>query len=397
MKCLPLFCLTFFIIFQDISSEPTTLKALAIIHRHGDRSVINPSYPNDPYGNISFWPDGFKQLTIAGKQRLFNLGQFIRTRYSNYLTNDPREVVSRSSGANRCLESAAMLLAAAYPPKGHWNWNSSFPWQPFPIMTRPRSEDGLLNPTCDCPASETERKRAQKLPEYQDFEISNDALFKYLSKHTGENVTSVQTAEYIYDDLHIERSMNYTLPSWVTDDVFTRLKHVADMSFYFEFSTLKLCRLRTGLFFKDLLNYFSASVTDDVSDDIPAPEDDGYSPKKLYHYSSHDTMIAGVLSSLQAFNKLAPPYAASLFFELHRINSSDVVQIFYLNETYSQVLHPITPPGCDKPPSPCSLAAFAAAMQPIIPENWSKECNEDDIFDNNFPGKLSDVPSTSAS
>lgn len=389
MKCLQLFLLKFFIIFQGSNCDGTTLKTLAIIHRHGDRSIINPSYPTDPYANEKYWPDGFKQLTIDGKKRLYALGKFVRTQYSHFLTDDPREVISRSSGANRCIQSAALFLAGAYPPKGRWVWDQNLPWQPFPIMSRPRPEDGLLNPTCDCPASEKERERTFKQSEYQDFVKSNDALFKYLSKHTGENVTTVQTAEYIFDDLFIEKSMGYSLPSWVTDDVYNQLKHVSGMSFYFEFTSPKIRRLRTGLFFKDLFNHFTSS--NNVDDDIPEPEDDGYSPKKLLHYSTHDTMIAGLLSSLQSFDKIAPPYAATLFFELHRINQSDFIEIYYLNETYSQVLRPITPPGCDKPPTPCSLTAFAHAIQPIIPKNWSQECIEDDDDDvpsDNSPGKI---------
>lgn len=48
----------------------------AQIHRHGDRTPIE-TYPRDPYRNISYWPDGWGQLTIV----------MCRKRFLSYITN----------------------------------------------------------------------------------------------------------------------------------------------------------------------------------------------------------------------------------------------------------------------------------------------------------------------
>ncbi len=49
---------------------------------------------------------------------MFKLGKYIRKRYENFLGTSPREVHIRSSAADRCLESVALVLAGIYPPEG---------------------------------------------------------------------------------------------------------------------------------------------------------------------------------------------------------------------------------------------------------------------------------------
>jgi hypothetical protein len=98
---------------------------------------------------------------------MFKLGKYIRKRYEDYLGTSPREIHIRSSAADRCLESAALVLAAICPPEGRyqyfifndrkyfltkksnkffrWQWNKELgrSWQPFPIQTEPRPLDGV--------------------------------------------------------------------------------------------------------------------------------------------------------------------------------------------------------------------------------------------------------------
>lgn len=47
---------------RQSNSDLDTLSSLFIVHRHGDRTIIS-TFPNDPYVNESYWPDGWGELT----------------------------------------------------------------------------------------------------------------------------------------------------------------------------------------------------------------------------------------------------------------------------------------------------------------------------------------------
>lgn len=96
---------------QRNTCDAGTLKLVQIVYRHGDRTPISFPLPNDRYASDSYWPEGFGQLTNRGKYRIYSLGKYLRQRYSNFLTDTPREVSARSAGSDRCLESSALLLA----------------------------------------------------------------------------------------------------------------------------------------------------------------------------------------------------------------------------------------------------------------------------------------------
>jgi hypothetical protein len=128
-------------------SEEIELKLVHLIWRHGDR---NPeiTYPNDPYKDSSFWPDGLGQLTqvFINKfiymhaclinysnyffKKLFQIGMAQHHELGNYLKNryinsgflqehfDPKEVFIESSSINRTIQSALSNLKGFF---GHNN------------------------------------------------------------------------------------------------------------------------------------------------------------------------------------------------------------------------------------------------------------------------------------
>jgi len=384
-----------------------TLEKVAIVHRHGDRSPIH-TYAKDPYSNASYWPGGWGQLTMPGKKRLYALGKFIRNRYSAFLTDNPGEVKVRSSQLNRCLNSVECLLAGAYPPTGDNVIDPQLTWQPFPVKTVMRIHDGMLNPGSQCPAASAEKERIKKLPEVVDYTESKKELLEYLTDNTGDKISGILDADYLYDCLFIEQNQGWPLPAWATPKIMEELKDMARMSFYFAGMTKKMQRLRTGVFFKDVTDNFESHVQEEwspiqskgiapmvsqVKDTKKAmtnkkvnsdDEDDSGPEKKLLLYSSHDTMISVVLQAMNQYNNIAPPYAASIFFELRkhcfnstscseRSNDNYYVNIFYLNDTYSEVLHPIIPLGC-KSAVKCPLDQFIKGVTPLLVDDFEAEC-----------------------
>lgn len=97
--------------------DTSTLQLLQIVHRHGERTP-NFFVKNDPFKDMDkYWPIGLGQLTLKGKFRMYKLGQFFRKSYSDFLNRtNPQQVYIRSSIEHRCIESASMFLAGAFPP-----------------------------------------------------------------------------------------------------------------------------------------------------------------------------------------------------------------------------------------------------------------------------------------
>lgn len=369
---------------ETSTSTELKLRTLFLLHRHGDRSPIR-TYPKDPYGDPKYWPDGWGQLTVAGKKRLYALGKFIRRRYVDFLTDNPLEVKVRSSGANRCLNSVQCLLAGAYPPTGRLVIDPELHWQPFPIMTQPRIHDPMLNPASSCPAAERELNRIRNSASVVAYREKSKQLMEYLTLNTGENVTDLTTAEYINDDLIVEMMNGYHPPAWANEKVRTELKALSDMTFVFDGMTPRIQRFRTGVFLKDLKM---------ILKERPGPHDpplrkghvfkptseDDY-PKKLHIYSTHDTMVSVVLQALGAFNNKAPPYAASVIIEHWQHGEDNFLKFFYLNVTESEQLIPIVVRGCPQT-GWCHVPHFLKAMSPFIVDKWNEECNTDTDDDN---------------
>lgn len=56
----------------------------------------------------------------------------------------------------------------------------------------------------------------------------------------------MMVAENIFDVLKIEKENEFELPKWVNDDVFNEMEKIAAMTFYFDYSTTLVQRLRAG-------------------------------------------------------------------------------------------------------------------------------------------------------
>ena len=74
-------------------------------------------------------------------------------------------------------------------------------------------------------------------------------MLKYVSGNTGLNLKNIIEAEEVFDTLLIERKNNYQLPKWVDDDTYNGLKEISDKTFYFDYMSKAIQRLRAGMLF----------------------------------------------------------------------------------------------------------------------------------------------------
>ncbi|NWR93206.1 PPAP phosphatase, partial [Furnarius figulus] len=377
-------CFSFHLILtllQQTTAE-RELKFVLVVFRHGDRTPI-VNFPTDPHKE-SEWPQGFGQLTKTGMQQLFELGQYMRKRYSSFLnsTYNRQEFYIQSTDYDRTIMSAQSYLSGLFPPTSSQIWNPELLWQPIPVHIFQKSTEQRLNfPLPDCPRfdelqseTQTSREFQNRIQPYMDF-------IQTMAVNTGLELNNLKILDNFqlwntYDTLHCEGIHNYTLPVWATKDVIDKMEKLAELSLLSLFGLYKTeekSRLQGG--FKEILRNLKEknhALTD-----------------KTITCLIHDTTVGALQIALNIFNGKLPPYAACQFFELYQESTSQLllirrysIEMHYRNDT-SKDPYLLTLPGCT---SSCPLEKFAELVSPVITENWSRECGKKDKMKDIFIG-----------
>ncbi|ENN71660.1 prostatic acid phosphatase [Dendroctonus ponderosae] len=357
--------LTFVAAFPPSFAVSSDLDAVVVVFRHGDRTPVSP-YPNDPYKNRSYWPVDWGMLTNVGKLRHYNLGQYFRQRYVDFLPRlySEKDIYVRSTDVDRTLMSAQANLAGLYPPVGTDVWKDNLAWQPIPIHSIPENMDAVLAAKKPCPLYDIYLQDLFKSEYFWKVNRLNHDLYAYLSRYSGRTVSTLKSLEYLYNTLFIEASNNFTLPNWTNTVYPKKMQPWAALSFATATFNEKLARLKSGPFFNELITYFK-NRTD-------TPKGAQYYSPKFLMYSAHDTTVANLLNSMGAFEYHCPPYTATIIFELHKPSQgSPYLNIFYKNT--SEAL-PVKLETCD---INCDFQSFQKIMAPITISvaEWKSECN----------------------
>ncbi|KAI0215767.1 Prostatic acid phosphatase [Lamellibrachia satsuma] len=363
-----LFTLLWFFDFVEGSDDFHGTVVLAhVLYRHGDRSPINP-FQTDAYKNS--WPQGYGQLSTIGMRQQYHLGQYLRQRYMldhNLLnmTYIRDQIYVRSTDMERTLMSAYCNLAGLYPPTGSQVWYPQIPWQPIPVHTVPRMEDKLLSMGVECPAATQLHKEVQNSPTFIKEAQKHKEFYKYLSKYTGEDIDFTHQK---CDTFTCELAHNMTLPDWALkkwdnmNTVVEKSCEIALKSFMFYLGldyTHTLERLRGGVLLKEMIKNINASIAQG-----------GNQHTKLFMYSAHDTTVAHLLSALQVYNRMTPPYIATVLVELYNASGKYSVQVQYRNDS-SREPYILQIPGCT---AYCPYDKFLALTFDMVPVDWDAEC-----------------------
>ncbi|ESO05406.1 hypothetical protein HELRODRAFT_191469 [Helobdella robusta] len=188
-----------------------------------------------------------------------------------------------------------------------------------------------------------------------------------------------------------------------------------DYYFTYRFNRRNLAKLKSGLLLGSIVDrmlekVFNTSAVGDAvkkQGETPSPNTPTQTgqPDKAYFYISHDTTMAGLMSSLKVFNNRNPPFASTLYIELHRYeNTSDnnytidhatlknivdnisknkyditddvnnyYITLLYRNETEDIEKQPykLVVPGCEER---CALAKFLYLTHDNVVTNWRETC-----------------------
>lgn len=355
--------------FSLCSTSSSVLDAVVVVFRHGDRTPVRP-YHNDPYRDRSYWPVDWGMLTNLGKRQHYDLGQYFRRRYADFLPQQysEKDLYVRSTDVDRTLMSAEADLAGLYPPVKGDIWENGLSWQPIPIHTIPEHSDAVLAAKKPCKKYDRLFKKLMQSDYFRNISRQNHDLYAYLTRYSGDVINDFEHLEYLYSTLQIETWYNFTLPAW-TNSVFPhRMESTAALSFATATYTPALARLKTGPFFNELINYFkNRTVT---------PKGARYYAPKFLIYSAHDTTIANLLNTMGAFDYHCPPYTSTVIFELYKSSEGAYINAFYKNSSEAR---PIKVRNCE---FNCDMNNFETIMSPIAItlNDWESECNASSIF-----------------
>ncbi|KAK2819650.1 hypothetical protein Q7C36_021296 [Tachysurus vachellii] len=359
-----IFSILLFFVF-GYSIVECKVKLVTVLYRHGDRSPVK-AYPTDPYQE-SAWPQGFGQLSQEGMQQHFELGQFLRKRYTGVLSENytRSEIVVRSTDYDRTLMSAASNLAGLFPPNGSQVFHPGLAWQPIPIHTVPQDEEKLLSfPIPNCPRYQVLMNETERTEIFLNMTKTYKDFLEMVWNKTGMKSTSLEMIWSIYDTLFCEKKHGLLPPAWVTPDVMKTLKLLKNFSFQIMFGVYKReekCRLQGGVLLDQIIKNLSAAAFLNLNQQL-----------KMIMYSAHDTTIVALQEALNVYNGLQPPYASCHIFELHQDqNGSYSVAMFYRNDSTATEPYYLTLPGCARL---CPLEDFIRLTNSVIPTDWHKEC-----------------------
>lgn len=379
------------------NKSPKLIWLLAM-HRHGDREPLNMG-SRDKYNDIKYWPEGFGNLNNAGRKRLYKLGQFIRKRYSHFLTDNFRESYSRSSDIDRCIESAHVLLAGLYPPNEQRKWNNNLSWTPFPVHSVPPIHDYLLNEA----GQEFVVPTAKEIIKICELDVTKKLMADseadriLLEKEIGVEFDNFIRFRCVQSCLYIEKNRGYEMPSWYTNEFEERLYYYSGKAFALAAAgTERMSQIRAGHLLDDIVRRMElANSTDYESTQTicqfhqPTNEPNAADFRKFVHYSTHDTIIASFLGALNLLgDKPIPPgFAATVFVELYldeedcKQENSDkhpterkeqkgkFVKIYYLDDTESENVVEQKLPNCQLDDrGRLSLSAFKNYVSHLLPK-----------------------------
>ncbi|KAJ6635615.1 Testicular acid phosphatase like [Pseudolycoriella hygida] len=315
--------------------ESDPLIFASVIFRHGERNILD-AYPNDPYNDESYWPEGFGQLTHEGKNQLFKLGQYFRRRYDKLLGKkySPNKIYIQSTDIDRTIMSAQACLAGLFPPDDDDKLNGEILWQPIPVHTKPLySANGTLCEKHDA----AYEKFLTESPELQKIYREHADFFTHLTEKSGEDIETVSDVYYLHNTLSIEKSRHLALPDWAEKVMEPNgiAEHLAKLNFTLASANPQLARLKSGILIKEIMDRFTKKLFSALEPN-----------RSLWLYSAHDDTISNILNSLGLFELHFPPTACSLHFELYKPNENQhYMQIFYRmsNEEYPKAMEI---PGC---------------------------------------------------
>ncbi|OAA44841.1 Histidine phosphatase superfamily, clade-2 [Metarhizium rileyi] len=367
-------------------------------------------------------------LTDRGRETTFQLGQRLRRLYVDQLGFLPAGVKNtdfiylRSTAIPRALESLQQTLNGLYPLHTR---AENFP--PPTIISRALADETLFPNDSNCRrfaalARAFAQRTADRWNDSEDMAYLTAKIGKWMPDENSKvAVDSRPRLSGIMDTVNstYAHGPETKLPSEFYDaKVKQILEKIGVEEWYSGYKESKEYRtLGIGGLLGDIVSRMVESAENPVDGDHDLKPPSNAMPRvRLGLSGCHDTTLAGVLSSLGAFNEAAwPPFTSHIAIELFQRTGADNasagrswwpssllggskansigrkptsemserekwrLQGYYVRLRYND--RPVTIPGCKLPgqhldgdESFCTLEAFKSIVDKFTPRNWKQEC-----------------------
>ncbi|KAL5514341.1 hypothetical protein ACEPAG_2429 [Sanghuangporus baumii] len=345
-------------------------------------------------------------LTDLGRRSTHNFGRALRKLYVEKLgflpdtLSDVSEGYFRSTNMPRTIESLHQVIHGLYP-------RSKLAHGLVPqIRVRNGIEDNIIPNSYSCPRLEQLLISFAKAAA-TGYNHTLEPLDEKLSKYIGGRPIRVDgqpRASGILDTIRASKAHGIKVPPEFQDEQIMGLIEKAVVTEWFADKTEEPRRLGMGRLLDDLSRKMSLKASQASASQMPSTAKNSATqtlPPKILVYSTHDTALAALLSTLDVFDEKWPPFTSSVTFELFKkTRDTEDNQASYLQTVFS-TLSPfkksprpsqhfvrvryknqnLTLPFCsaqgkhmDGRPEFCTLAAFQERIRELVPDDWETAC-----------------------
>ncbi|KAL5498675.1 hypothetical protein ACEPAH_2030 [Sanghuangporus vaninii] len=346
-------------------------------------------------------------LTDLGRRSTHNFGRALRKLYVEKLgflpdtLSDVSEGYFRSTNMPRTIESLHQIIHGLYP-------RSKLAHGLVPqIRVRNGIEDNIIPNSYSCPRLEQLLMNFAKAAAAA-YNHTLEPLDAKLSKYIGGRPIRVDgqpRASGIMDTIRASKAHGIKVPPEFQDEQILGLIEKAVVTEWFADKTEEPRRLGMGHLLDDLSRKMSLKVSQaSASQTASATKGSATQtpPPKILVYSTHDTALGALLSTLDVFDEQWPPFTSSVTFELFKkTRDTEDDQVSYL-QTVLSTLSPFK-----KPPQPsqhfvrvryknqnlslpfcssqgkhmeghpefCTFSAFQERVRELVPADWEAACS----------------------
>ncbi|XP_031787698.1 venom acid phosphatase Acph-1 [Nasonia vitripennis] len=374
-KCLLwLFAISIFDIMScDSTPRKLRLELVQVIFRHGERSPskYETYLVTKDYKNIEeLW--GFGQLTNTGKLQEYKLGEMLRKRYNDFLsdTYKPDHVYAYSSNFDRTKMSLQLVLASLFPPTSELIWKKELNWIPIPIHSVPTKLDPLFY-LDSCPNYQQLYAQLLETRGFKSFLQKFQDVFDYLKTWYPDERFELQHLFELDTFINIQISRNSSLPDWYNVNVHHRIAQGAKLYLDSLSYTPALARITGGPLVRFMLENSQAKI-------------DNLDARKIHLFSGHEYTVDAVTKAHNVTLQKSPPFGSAFIHETHKDELGNAyIKLFY----WSGIMHELNQlylTGCDKS---CPVEEYKKLVRPVLPSDEEIRC----IYSNLSPADLHQI------